>query len=101
MCRYACDLQPMLKVLAGHQHIHKLLNIHDSVIEIKDHLIKKFSFIFLLFKVDLSKLRYFYVDEMDANFVNKVDREQKQAHRRVSFLINRFDLITLRFEIDS
>jgi hypothetical protein len=31
MCRYACDLQPMLKVLAGHQHIHKLLNIHDSV----------------------------------------------------------------------
>ncbi len=31
MCRYACDLQPMLKVLAGHEHIHKLLNIHDTV----------------------------------------------------------------------
>jgi hypothetical protein len=31
MCRYACDLQPMLKVLAGHEHIDKLLNIHNSV----------------------------------------------------------------------
>ena len=39
---------------------------------------------FVLLKVDLSKLRYFYIDEMDAHFVNKVDREQKQAHRRVS-----------------
>ena len=71
MCRYACDLQPMLKILAGREHIHKLLSIHEPV--------------------DLSKLRYFYVDEMDAHFVSKVDREQKQAHRRVSFLINRFN----------
>ncbi len=31
MCRYACDLQPMLKVLAGHEHIHKLIDIHKSV----------------------------------------------------------------------
>jgi len=31
MCRYACDLQPMLKVLAGHEHIDKLLNIHNTV----------------------------------------------------------------------
>jgi hypothetical protein len=31
MCRYACDLQPMLKVLAGHQHIEKLLNIQNTV----------------------------------------------------------------------
>ena len=38
MCRYACDLQPMLKVLAGPEHIDKLLNIHDSVrFSIKDH----------------------------------------------------------------
>ena len=42
-----------------------------------------FYFVFLL-KVDLSKLRYFYIDEMDACFVNNVDREQKLAHRRVS-----------------
>ncbi len=31
MCRYACDLQPMLKILAGHEHIDKLLNIHNTV----------------------------------------------------------------------
>ena len=31
----------------------------------------------------MSKLRYFYIDEMDAHFVNKVDREQKQAHRQI------------------
>ena len=31
MCRYACDLQPMLKVLAGHEHIDKLLNIQNTV----------------------------------------------------------------------
>jgi hypothetical protein len=40
-------------------------------------------FVFLL-KVDLSKLRYFYIDEMDAYFINKVDREQKLAHQQVS-----------------
>ena len=36
------------------------------------------------FQVNLSKLRYFYIDEMEAYFINKVDRDQKQAHRRVS-----------------
>lgn len=39
MCRYACDLQPMLKVLAGTQNIEKLLHIDtpvsNSVIPIK------------------------------------------------------------------
>lgn len=27
MCRYACDLQPMLKVLAGAENIERLLHI--------------------------------------------------------------------------
>ncbi len=31
MCRYACDLQPMLKVLAGPENIHKLLDINIPV----------------------------------------------------------------------
>jgi len=40
---------------------------------------------FLLFiQVDLSKLRYFYIDEIDAYFINKVDRDQKLAHRQVN-----------------
>ncbi|CAF3520795.1 unnamed protein product [Rotaria sp. Silwood1] len=63
MCRYACDLQPMLKVLAGPENVNKFVDIDTSV--------------------DLSKLRYFYIDEMDAYFVNKIDEEQKLAHRRV------------------
>ncbi|UJR29943.1 hypothetical protein I4U23_017490 [Adineta vaga] len=63
MCRFADDLQPMLKALAGEENIERLLNFNSSV--------------------DLSKLRYFYIDEMDAYFVNKVDHDQKQAHRQV------------------
>ncbi|CAF3122714.1 unnamed protein product [Rotaria sp. Silwood2] len=63
MCRYTCDLQPMLRVLAGSENIHKLIDIDTPV--------------------DLSKLRYFYIDEMDAYFVNKIDEEQKLAHRQV------------------
>ncbi|CAF3822315.1 unnamed protein product [Adineta steineri] len=63
MCRYSTDLQPMLKVLAGSTNIERLLNIDVPV--------------------DLSKLRYFYIDEIDAYFINKVDRDQKLAHRRV------------------
>ncbi|CAF3277487.1 unnamed protein product [Rotaria socialis] len=63
MCRYACDLQPMLKILAGSKNIEKLLHIDVPV--------------------DLSKLRYFYIDEIDAYFVNKVERDQQLAHRRV------------------
>ena len=31
MCRYACDLQPMLKVLAGPANIERLLNIDVPV----------------------------------------------------------------------
>ena len=31
MCRYACDLQPMLKVLAGAENIERLLHIDVSV----------------------------------------------------------------------
>ena len=34
MCRYACDLQPMLKVLAGAENIEKLLHIDASVSKI-------------------------------------------------------------------
>ena len=63
MCRYAMDLQPMLKVLAGPENIQRLLHIDVPV--------------------NLSKLRYFYIDEIDAYFINKVDRDQKAAHRRV------------------
>ncbi|CAF0767404.1 unnamed protein product [Adineta steineri] len=63
MCRYACDLHPMLQALAGLENISKLLDFNTSV--------------------DLSKLRYFYIDEMDAYFVNKIDREQRLAHRQV------------------
>jgi hypothetical protein len=63
MCRYAIDLQPMLKVLAGQENIERLLHIDVPV--------------------NLSKLRYFYIDEIDAYFVNKVDHDQKAAHRRV------------------
>jgi len=63
MCRYASDLQPMLKVLAGKENVERLLHIDVPV--------------------DLSKLRYFYIDEMDAYFVNKVDRDQKLSHRQV------------------
>jgi hypothetical protein len=33
MCRYACDLQPMLKVLAGAEKIEKLLHIDIPVSE--------------------------------------------------------------------
>ncbi|UJR16507.1 hypothetical protein I4U23_003409 [Adineta vaga] len=63
ICRYACDLQPMLKALAGPENIERLLHIDVPV--------------------DLSKLRYFYIDEIDADFVNKVEYDQKRAHRRV------------------
>lgn len=77
MCRYACDLQPMLKVLAGEENIERLLNIDVPV--------------------NLSKLRYFYVDEMDAYFVNKVDRDQKAAHRRVSFSLHLFETFLFLF----
>lgn len=38
MCRYACDLEPMLKVLAGPSNIHKLLDIDASVRFINKHL---------------------------------------------------------------
>ncbi len=31
MCRYAYDLQPMLKVLTGPEYIDRLLNIHNTV----------------------------------------------------------------------
>jgi fatty acid amide hydrolase 2 len=31
MCRYACDLQPMLKVLAGPEYIERLLHIDVPV----------------------------------------------------------------------
>ena len=31
MCRYACDLQPMLKVLAGPENIERLLHIDVPV----------------------------------------------------------------------
>ncbi|CAF0889159.1 unnamed protein product [Didymodactylos carnosus] len=63
MCRYASDLHPMLKAL-GQEHIsQKLPNFNTPV--------------------DLSKLRYFYIDDIDAYFVNKISKEQKQAHRRV------------------
>lgn len=59
------------------------------------------TFVFCLLKVDLSKLRYFYIDEMDAHFVNKVDREQKQAHRKVSLMINIYNLTTITYKIGS
>jgi hypothetical protein len=83
MCRYACDLHPMLKVLAGSENIDKLLNIDVPVRFNRENISVFFVF---LFKVDLSKLRYFYIDEMDAYFVNKVDREQRVAHRRVNLI---------------
>ena len=99
MCRYACDLQPMLKVLAGSDNIERLLHIDVPVsysivlvrlrtYRMADRAIVIFS---CLFQVNLSKLRYFYIDEMDAYYINKVDRDQKRAHRRVShfFLSNR------------
>ncbi len=31
MCRYACDLQPMLKVLAGLENVERLLHIDVPV----------------------------------------------------------------------
>lgn len=31
MCRYACDLQPMLKVLAGRENVERLLHIDIPV----------------------------------------------------------------------
>ena len=67
MCRYAVDLRPMLRVLAGKENLERLLEVDT--------------------KVDLKRLRYFYVDEMDAYFVSKVDRDQRHAHRRVSSTI--------------
>lgn len=67
MCRYAVDLRPMLRVLAGKENVEKLLELDTTV--------------------DLRRLRYFYVDEMDAYFVSKVDRDQRRAHRRVSSMI--------------
>ena len=81
MCRYACDLHPMLKSLAGSENIDKLTHIDVPVrLNNKNH----YMHCVYLLKVDLSKLRYFYIDEMDAYFVNKVDRDQRLAHRRVS-----------------
>lgn len=38
MCRFACDLQPMLKVLAGHENVGRLLNIDTAVCVKKDFL---------------------------------------------------------------
>jgi hypothetical protein len=38
---------------------------------------------------------------MDAYFVNQVDREQKLAHRRVSFTTNKLNPTTIRFQIGS
>ena len=67
MCRYAIDLQPMLKVLAGPENIERLLHIDVPV--------------------NLSQLRYFYIDEIDAYFVNRVDHDQKAAHRRVRSIL--------------
>ena len=82
MCRYACDLQPMLKVLAGKENIERLLNIDAPVRRISPPLSQSSRL-----QVNLSKLRYFYIDELDAYFVNKVDPDQKQAHRQVNPLI--------------
>ena len=73
----------MLKVLAGYENIDKLLQI-DTLVRFN---IFQFQFLFVLLKVDLSKLRYFYIDDMESYFVNKVDREQRAAHRRVSFFM--------------
>ncbi|CAF1079220.1 unnamed protein product [Adineta ricciae] len=80
MCRYACDLQPMLKVLAGSQNIERLLHIDVPV--------------------NLSKLRYFYIDELDAYFVNNVEHDQKAAHRRVvEHFENKFQIHVTRLRL--
>ena len=82
--RYASDLQPMLKVLAGPDNIERLLHIDVPV--------------------NLSKLRYFYIDEIDAYFVNKVDRDQKAAHRRVKFshhFLDHHTFLSLRIRLSN
>jgi len=63
MCRYASDLHLMLKVLAGEQYIPRLTHFNTPV--------------------DLRQLRYYYIDDIDAYFVNRISSEQKKAHRRV------------------
>ena len=41
--------------------------------------------LYLFNQINLSKLRYFYIDEIDAYFVNRVDHDQKLAHHRVRY----------------
>ena len=72
----------MLKVNQCMSESNRIFN--HFLIKLINHICK---YIIFFFQVDLRKLRYFYIDEMDAYFVNQVDRDQKLAHQRVYLYI--------------
>jgi hypothetical protein len=78
--------------LAGPDNIERLLHIDVPVNSFPFSSIKVNGSFY--FQVNLSKLRYFYIDEIDAYFINKVDHDQKAAHRRVRYI---FIFQTYRF----
>lgn len=63
MCRFACDLKPMLKVLANDEHID-LLRLNDPV--------------------DVKKIKVFYQeDDLGGYLVSIVDKDIQEALRKV------------------
>ena len=65
MCRYAVDLEPMLRIMAGPHGVAKL--------KLDDH-------------VDLRALRYFSMgDNVEHSLVSKLDPELKEIQNKVGY----------------
>ena len=80
MCRYACDLQPMLKVLAGLDNIERLLHIDVPV--------SNYEIFLKLFKyIDPGHIA-FLLGKKNTKFKAKVSlRFEYKLERRFSFFL--------------
>jgi fatty acid amide hydrolase 2 len=78
MCRFADDLIPMLTVLAGPNA--KMMTLDK--------------------KVDFSKLRIFYMDEICSSTLPRVDRELKGAVRNViKYFGTKYDVLSFKLDL--
>lgn len=80
MSRFSEDLGPMLKVLSG-SSIQRL-NLDEPVSEPTYNICKSSDFC-LFFKVDMKKIRFYYMSEMKSPVVGRVDKHQRLALKKV------------------
>uniref|UniRef100_A0A915HSS5 Amidase domain-containing protein n=1 Tax=Romanomermis culicivorax TaxID=13658 RepID=A0A915HSS5_ROMCU len=95
MCRYAEDLVPMLKVLAG-PNLHLLsLDAKDDGLE--NMILKEYLFV----HVDLRNLRIFYMTEIDTITSPRVDHELKECiHEITKYFRTEYDIMCYKLDLE-